>query len=71
MGTPRLLSFALDLPEALTRGFAPKPRGNLKHDDEVVARHFRLMNHQLAQARPRATSPDLRPARHLATAVLP
>ena len=45
------------------------PRGNLKHDDEVVARHFQLMNHQLAQARPRATSPDLRPARHLATAV--
>ena len=31
--------------------FAPKARGNLKHDDAVVARHFKLMNHQIAQVR--------------------
>ena len=44
-----LISFDLDLPDELTTGFAPKAGSNLKHDDELVARHFRLMNHQLAQ----------------------
>jgi len=46
-----LISFDLDLPDHLTGGFAPKERVHLKHDDELVARHFRLMNHQLAQLR--------------------
>lgn len=45
-----LLSFDPDLEPANQATFAPTPR-NMRLGDEVVAAHFRLLNHQLLQVR--------------------
>ena len=48
-----LLSYTPDLPPELTRHFnaTTLPNRNLKQADDIVAHHFRLVNHQLLQLR--------------------
>lgn len=50
-GEERFLAYDVDLPAELTGGFAPVAGRVLAADDEVLQRHWRLMNHQLRQLR--------------------